>query len=140
MPKNTIGGKGHKKSKKQLEDKKAIVFKESGTDYACVLDLLGNGRIRVKCFGDNKERLGHIRGTLYKKVWIVKDDIILVSLRDFEDLKCDILHKYTQDDIMYLIKKGEIDEILITNKNGSNEETEIIFDEQDQQEIDIDNI
>jgi len=43
-----------------------------------------------------------------KKVWINKDDIILVSLRDFEDGKCDVIHKYTPDEIAQLKKSGKL--------------------------------
>jgi translation initiation factor 1A len=44
--------------------------------------MLGNGRLDAKCF-DGKERKGHIRGKLKKKVWISVGDIVLVGLRDF---------------------------------------------------------
>jgi translation initiation factor 1A len=35
-------------------------------------------------------------------------DIILVSLRDFDQEKCDIIYKYTQDEAMILKSVGEI--------------------------------
>ena len=46
------------------------------------------------CF-DGKIRLCKIRGTLTrKKVWIGAGDLVLVSLRDFEDDKCDVILKW----------------------------------------------
>merc|ERR1711977_26234 len=38
------------------------------------------------CF-DGEKRLGHIRGKMRKKVWINQGDIVLLSLRDFQDGK-----------------------------------------------------
>lgn len=32
---------------------------------------------------------------MWKKVWIEKGDYVLVNLRNFEDQKADIVHKYT---------------------------------------------
>ena len=56
--------------------------------------MLGNGRLEALCF-DGSKRLAHIRGKLRKKVWINQGDIILLSLRDFQDDKADVIQKYT---------------------------------------------
>ena len=48
--------------------------------------MLGNGRLEAQCF-DGARRLAHIRGKLRKKVWINQGDIILLSLRDYQDEK-----------------------------------------------------
>lgn len=137
MTKNTIGGKGHKRAKKQVVDVKNIPLKnsEEETDYAIVTAVLGNGRMRVMCLGDRKDRLGHIRGTLYKKTWIAKDDVVLISIRDFQNDRCDILFKYSGDEIRTLIKTGEIDKDYNSNSNNSDnkDEDDLIFAEDDQQ-------
>lgn len=141
MTKNTIGGKGHKKSKNNNTITKHVPLKQEGCEYGRVKDLLGNGRLRVITFNDNKERIGHIRGNMYKKVWIVKEDIVLVSLRDFQDSKCDIIYKYESDDVKFLIKRGEIQ----IDSDIPNED-DIIFDDQVKnidnkiKDIDIDDI
>lgn len=143
MTKNTIGGKGHKKSKKNINVTRNIPFKQEGCDYGRVKELLGNGRLRVITFNDNMERIGHIRGSMYKKIWICKDDIVLVSLREFEDNKCDIIYKYENDDVKYLIKSGQIQNGVVSDKNLDNndQEHEIIFEEQDRNyDFDIDEI
>ena len=54
------------------------------------------------------ERLGVIRGKLRKRVWMVVGDIVLVSLRDFQDQKCDIIHKYDNAEVRKLLTSGEI--------------------------------
>ena len=41
MPKNTIGGKGHKKGKRFATFTRDLPLQEDGTDYAYVLDVLG---------------------------------------------------------------------------------------------------
>ena len=48
--------------------------------------MLGNGRLEAYCF-DGKQRQCHIRGKMRKKVWVGAGDIILVSLRDYQDDK-----------------------------------------------------
>ena len=55
--------------------------------------MLGNGRLEALCF-DGEKRLAHIRGKLRKKVWINQGDIILLSLRDYQDEKGDVILKY----------------------------------------------
>ena len=59
--------------------------------------MLGNGRLEAQCF-DGVKRLANIRGKLRKKVWINQGDIILLSLRDFQDDKADVIVKYTADE------------------------------------------
>ena len=59
--------------------------------------MLGNGRLEAYCF-DGAKRLAHIRGKLRKKVWINQGDIILLSLREFQDDKADVIVKYTADE------------------------------------------
>jgi translation initiation factor 1A len=119
MPKNKIGGKGHKKQKNSKEDDtvaRNLVFSEenSNTDYAYVQDILGGGNMRVVCYRDRKVRVAHIRGNMYKKVWIGKDDVILVSLRDFQDAKCDIILKYLPSEVKTLLQYGQIDNSFLS--------------------------
>ena len=60
--------------------------------------MLGNGRVEAQCF-DGTKRLAHIRGKMRKKVWINQGDIVLLSLRDFQDDKADVIVKYTPDEV-----------------------------------------
>ena len=45
-----------------------------------------------------------------KKVWINQGDIILLSLRDFQDDKGDVILKYTVDEARALKSYGELPE------------------------------
>jgi len=141
MPKNKIGGSGAKKaaSKNTFQSARQIPFKEDLQDYAIVQNLLGNGRLKVLCLTDNNERLGTIRGSMYKKVWINKDDLILVSLREYQDDKCDVIFKYTPDEAKFLKKYGEITKDLTTIREVNDEEDDLI-EFGDDKEIDIDDI
>jgi len=83
------------------------LVKTEGQEYALVTEILGNCRLRVTCT-DGKKRIGHIRGKMKKRVWITRGDYVLVSLRDFQDEKADIIMKYKQDEVEKLKKYNEI--------------------------------
>merc|ERR1711881_765457 len=84
------GGKSFKKGKK-TEQKTELVFKEEEQEYAQVTALLGSSRLRVRC-ADGVERLCTIRGKLQRRAWVAVGSIILVSFREFEQGKCDMIH------------------------------------------------
>ncbi|KAF9688255.1 hypothetical protein SADUNF_Sadunf02G0178300 [Salix dunnii] len=111
MPKNKgKGGKNRKRGKNEADDeKRELIFKEDGQEYAQVLRMLGNGRCEAMCI-DGTKRLCHIRGKMHKKVWIAAGDIILVGLRDYQDDKADVILKYMPDEARLLKAYGELPE------------------------------
>jgi translation initiation factor 1A len=111
MPKNKgKGGKNRRRGKNENEsEKRELIFKEDGQEYAQVIKMLGNGRLSAFCF-DGQTRLCHIRGKLRKKVWINQGDIILIGLRDFQDEKADVLLRYNPDEARSLKAYGELPE------------------------------
>jgi len=131
MPKNKgKGGKNRKKGKNENESvKRELVFKEEGQEYAIVTKMLGNGWVEAQCC-DNVRRLAHIRGAFRKKVWIVQGDLVLLSLRDFQDDKADVILKYTADEAASLKKYGELPENTKINEGDifGEEEEECNFD------------
>lgn len=100
------GGKSFKKGKK-VDTKSELIFKEDGQEYAQVLKLLGSSRLTVLCT-DGKERLCTIRGKLVRRAWVSVGSIILVSLRDFEEGKCDMIHKYSDEEARNLRAYNEL--------------------------------
>jgi len=117
MPKNKgKGGKNRRRGKNENEaEKRELIFKEDGQEYAQVTKMLGNGRLEAMCF-DGIKRLCHIRGKLRKKVWINQGDIILVGLRDYQDAKADVILKYNADEARNLKTYGEIpDSVKVTD-------------------------
>jgi translation initiation factor 1A len=113
MGKNTMGGKHHKRGKNSNYDKvrKIIYADQESTLYGLVVSSLGDCRFLIHC-SDRVDRTGLIRGSLYKKAFINPEDIVLVSLRDFETLKdgvkekCDIIMTYNSQDIEQLKSNG----------------------------------
>lgn len=61
------GGKNRRRGKNDSDDKRELIFKEDGQEYAQVLRMLGNGRLEAHCM-DGVKRLCHIRGKMRKKV------------------------------------------------------------------------
>ncbi|KAG5362887.1 Eukaryotic translation initiation factor 1A, X-chromosomal [Yarrowia sp. B02] len=148
MPKNKgKGGKNRRRGKNESEgSKRELVYKEEGQEYAQVVKMLGNGRLEAQCF-DGVKRLAHIRGKLRKKVWINQADIILLSLRDFEDDKADVIMKYHPDEARALKAQGELPESAKINdadQGGEDDECNFEFDndddDDDEEELDIDDI
>ena len=138
MPKNNKKMKNAKNV--QVNHVRSLILREDGQEYAKVTKMLGNRRVECECF-DNKTRLGRIRPTRKaNKVGRVNlEDIVLVSLRDFEDDKCDIFLVYNQDDIKKLVKMYEIPDEVVTK----NEDDDTFFfgeEEEDKTAVDIETI
>ena len=105
MP-NKKGGKKHKRNKKQDDTfEKNLRLKEEGQEYAQIIKCLGNCRFNVLCF-DGKERMATMCGTMRKRRFINQDDIVLVSLRDWQDAKCDIIDNYDENLVRKMKDKG----------------------------------
>lgn len=119
MVKNVGGNKtkarARKVFKKEVSNISELV-KEDEQEYAFVKKKYGGGVFDVICY-DKITRKAIARGSRRNKFKVDNGSLILVSLRDFEDAKCDILYSYTPEEIDRLIENG-----LITNsfaKQGS---------------------
>tara|TARA_B110000967_G_C18719300_1_gene476774 strand:+ start:221 stop:667 length:447 start_codon:yes stop_codon:yes gene_type:complete len=144
MP-NKKGGKKFKKKKKESFHTKTMIYKDPKEDqeYGKVIRAMGNGRFDIQCF-DGKNRMGILAGTMRKKVWVNKDDIILFSKWEFttEDDKCSIIHKYDLDESRKLQRDGEFpDFIILDEENDFGDTDDMItfeYDVPDDEEDDID--
>jgi translation initiation factor 1A len=128
-------------------------------EYAYVVKLLGNCRARV-LLNSGIEAIGVIRGALRrfnKRVLIENGDIIVVSKRDFQDSKVDIVHKFNLDQCQSLIKNKEISDVLINcyynkgtysaDKKDKHDDNYITFDDisdnerhEDEDDIKLDDV
>jgi translation initiation factor 1A len=132
------GGKNRRRGKSDRDGKRELVFKEEMQEYAQVTKMLGNARVEAFCF-DGVSRLCQIRGQMRKRVWINVGDIVLVSLREFQDNKADIIWKYTPDEARSLKAYGELPANVRPNETegfgGDESESDGIefadFDEED---------
>ena len=141
---NKKGGNKTKKQKKVVDDfvERELVFKniEDYQEYGQVTKILGNKRFDVNCF-DNKQRLAHAGGSLKrKKVFVKLGDVILVSIRTFEDSKCDILHVYNQKEIKRLKNLNEIPNNITSGLEDVKEEEDIGFDFAEEDDEDEDEL
>jgi len=134
MP-NYTGGSKHKKFKKGNRSKiDNNIEKYPGTEYGFVTKKLGDCRFTVFCY-DKKTRLAHVRGKLRKKVWINVGDICLLGLRDFQDDKCDIMQKFSNDQVNKMLQRNLIDKSFYNESKSQNpgfvSGDHIDFDEED---------
>lgn len=124
MPKNKgKGGKNRRRGKNENEEKRELIFREDGQEYAQVLRMLGQGRLEAQCM-DGVKRLCHIRGKMRKKVWVNVGDIVLLGLREYQDEKADVILKYMADEARNLKAYGELPENIRVNDADVFEEYE----------------
>lgn len=106
---------------------RTILEPDEDQDYGVVRDMLGNGRLRALC-SDGTVRVGRIRGSMRKyagKVIIERGDLIIVSKRDYEDDKVDVIHKYTHEESSKLARNGMLPMTIVKeiNKTDGEEDT-----------------
>lgn len=154
MPRgNQKGGKKHKRGKKDYSESKALRVKEDGQEYAQITACKGNCRFDVKCF-DGKDRIAILCGKMRKRVFVNMKDIVLVSIRDFQDDKCDIIDLYDDTHVHQLksgnhipdfISKSEDNEFCEEIDGGIEFSMDVPEEEQEEsssesEEIDLDDI
>ena len=130
-----------------------------------IISLLLNSFIQIFSFLDKcspfhetgkQERSGILRGTMRKRVWVNRLDLLLVEPWSFETDKCSILHKYSYDDYYELMGLKRIPENFVLEEdqdkdlddfnpfdiNDSDDEDIDLSDDPDNEkkEIDIDDI
>ena len=139
--------KGNSKGGSKQDDlgrKRPLQLKVDGTEYGTVTKMLGGGRVEAKCFSDGVIRNCAICGRMRKKVWISVGDIVLISLRDFQDSKADIVHKYAVDEARQLKTLGAIPSNVRVNEVsnvGAEADDDNADDEiQDDDDFDFDTI
>lgn len=78
-----------------------------GEIFGIADQLLGASRIRVMC-QDGRSRLGRIPGKLKKRMWIREGDLVIIRPWEFQEEKCDIVHRFTKTESKYLSRRGVI--------------------------------
>ena len=134
---NGKGGKGHKKRKNKNIDEqvRSLIFKEDCQTYGQIVKVLGNGRFQVECYDKYDKitnRVCTIRGKMRRREWVSSGDVVLVSLREFQDDKADIILKYHPDEVRKLKEYKEMSLSVKTSSfTGSfteNEDNSIVFE------------
>ena len=138
MAKKKVGGKRKKRGKKvDAGFKRNIDYKSSepsdNQQYALILTNLGERRFQVLC-EDRQERICNVRGKFRKRVWIKIGNLVIVSLRSFQMDKCDLLHRYNDDEARMLAKTNVIPKHLVKVEDEDEDQTDqaTIFVEEDE--------
>lgn len=105
--KNVGGGKNFKRHKKETNFKRELLFREDEQAYARITKSLGDARFECELLETNEKKVGHVRGAFRKRVWMNIGDFVLISTRNFDESKCDIIHKYTNDEAHSLKNLGK---------------------------------
>ena len=155
MPKNTAGGKKHKKAKNYVKVEQLVEGDNEFQFYAKVNKKLGGGRFSVDIFIPEKKekvkvdnlvkeiivrheevrqnQLALVRGSIRKRSRIDVGNVVLVSLREFEVKKVDIIYAYKNDDVNTLRRQNKLPECRIFDNDV---DTDVNF-AIDEEEIEI---
>lgn len=133
MGKNIRGGKKSKKKKNQIVHTSEIREKEDGQEYAQIIKCCGNSRFDVLCF-DGKERKATLCGTMRKRKFVNANQLVLVSLRDFEDAKCDIIDSYDDNQFRKLKADGNVPDSIKIEEEFEQDDGMMPFDITDEPE------
>ena len=128
MPRNTQGGNKAKKGANKNNIPKKIEEPDEEQYIGLVTKYLGNNRCKLTYISINekKERkqmdvMGLVRGAIKKRIKrLACGDLVLLSPRDYELTKVDILTKYTDSDVNRLKKLGHIDSDILKFRNDLN--------------------
>ena len=82
-----------------------------GEMFAIADQILGGRRLNVIC-SDGTNRLGRIPGRMRRREWVRENDLIVILPWDFQDSRCDVRHRYTKTQALYLSRKNLIPEIV----------------------------
>ena len=133
------GGKKHRRAKNVIVTD-YVELPDQDQYFGFVTKILGSGRVTLNYFKekinektnesdgwDVSTKIGVIRGKMMKRVYINLNDLVLVSERDFDDSKVDIIGKYENYQIPILKKKTNFPNIA--NLNGQSGDIEFDFDD-----------
>lgn len=137
VPPVSGGGKSsaNVRGRQQVNKSRELVLNVPGeSDYGLVTKMLGNKRVEVLIISSGKyiqcKIAGHVR------TWVTKDDFVLVGLRDFQEDRADVIHKYTNDESRKLIKSGLIPSSFNDKLNTSNESNVDFIDSHNKEQQD----
>jgi len=129
-----------KPNKGAVKKDRSLEFKEDGESYAKIVKI--NGNRRFDCvLDDGEKRLALLPGRFRRFQRVGLGDVVLVSIREFEKDKVDILVLYRPEEVRMMIGYGEIPTSFVTSADNESED-EVVFgeDDPDDEDIDIDNI
>lgn len=130
MPRNTKGGNKAKKGANKNYVEKKVEEPTEGQYIGIVTKYLGNSRCDLTFIKhvfnketNRTERIqmnvrGLVRGSVKKRVRLNNGDLVLLSIRDFQNNVVDILVKYSDNEIYKLKKKNIIENEILKMRNS----------------------
>lgn len=139
MVKNDKGGnktksKARKNQQYEVKVKYEDCIKSDEQEYAKIIKVNGGGRYELDCF-DGIKRLGIARGNIKRNGKVSLGQIVLVSKRDYQDTKCDLLHFYSIEEVRCLVENGDISSSFSDGMEQSSTE-DILFSTKEEVEED----
>tara|TARA_B110000495_G_C22567950_1_gene342211 strand:+ start:53 stop:451 length:399 start_codon:yes stop_codon:yes gene_type:complete len=125
-------------SKKQFYNKtRQLPIADVGQEYAQVERALGNKRFEVNSL-DGKKRIARVRGTIRRGDRILAGNYVVISLREYQDEKADIIENLRPDEVQRLRHMGEI--IDINDHVENEDDVEFDYEEEVSKDVNIDDI
>lgn len=122
-------GKTRAKARRNAFEKREFPMREDGQLYARVSKMVGGGRLLAMC-DDGVERPCKIRGSMMGRQWVAVGDVVLVSTRDCDECKADVLFKYHASEVESLRKWGELAGFERTQEAAlGDNDAEIVFED-----------
>lgn len=143
MGKNTLGGKKHKKLKKNTNN--IIKRYELNKDefYAKVIKILGGKLVELELVNSKIIKcIGVLDNTMYKKVWLERNDYVIVKKTEDEKYY-NILYKFYETIDFKIDNENDDIEFVYTKNDKYKENNDEINNDginNDDFEIDIDEI
>lgn len=104
MPKKKKAGK-NTKSKNVVEVKRNLIEPDLNCQvFGILTKTLGSRFFDVNCL-DGKQRRCKVRN---KRLRVKQDDVVIISLREFDDKNADIIYKYNSEEVRELQRIGSL--------------------------------
>jgi len=126
MPKKNKAGK-NTKSKNIMEEKRNLIEPDLSCQvFGILTKALGSRFFDVNCL-DGKQRRCKVRN---KRLRVKQDDVVIISLREFDDKNADIIYRYNSEEVRELQRIGSLPlgESLGTKLDESDNEDNCAFD------------
>lgn len=128
MPKNINGGSKAKKGKNSaLREftRRLELPDDSGYQYyglvlkhhGATTDIMFLDTRKIKgndTSGKLTKVIGYVRGSIKKRCRPTVNDIVIITVRDYQNNKVDIIHKYNEDEMKELKKNNYFDESFLS--------------------------
>lgn len=76
--------------------------------FGIIEDRLGGNKMSIHCL-DGKSRVCRVPGRLRRKLWLRRNDVVIVEPWELDNNKGDVVFKYRPNQVQLLKQKGYLD-------------------------------